>query len=261
MSFTILIVEDEELFSDQLEMLIDKLGYNHLASVNNAADALRIVAKSPPDLILMDVNIQGDYDGIELADLLHREQPLPIIFITSLHDDRTFARASRTGPLGFLLKPFNAIQLQRSIELTVKQLMATSVAPTSLAPAAAPITTVQNLEKDNWEKDFLFNGYFFVKNRNHLEKVAVANILYLQADGHYCQVHTALKKFLIHQSLTELGKRLPPEQFLATHRSYLVNVNQVSAVDLLDGLLTVGPKTVPVSKRNREVILKQFDWI
>lgn len=72
--------------------------------------------------ILTDVNIQEEYDGVELSELIQKIRTTPIIFITSLADDMTFNRIKRTQPNGFLLKPFNEILLQRSIELVVDQL-------------------------------------------------------------------------------------------------------------------------------------------
>jgi len=105
-----------------LEMLVDKLNHKHIGTVDNSQDALTLLEKSIPDLILMDVHIQGEYDGIELAGLIHQQHPIPIIFITSLKDDLTFSRASRSNPVNFLVKPFDKLQLQRSIQLGVKKL-------------------------------------------------------------------------------------------------------------------------------------------
>ncbi|MEL6988282.1 MAG: response regulator [Bacteroidota bacterium] len=124
MPIKVLIVEDEELYADQLEMLIDKLGYEHLSTVDNSKDALAAIDTVRPDLILMDVNIYGELNGIELSELIHRKFPIPIIFITSLQDDATFQQALATKPVDFLIKPFNKIQLQRSISVCVQKILA-----------------------------------------------------------------------------------------------------------------------------------------
>lgn len=255
MSFKILIVEDEELYADKLEMLVEKLDYEHLATVDNSKDALALLQKELPDLILMDVHIQGEHDGIELATLIQEKHLIPIIFITSMQDDLTFKRASRTNPLNFLVKPFNDLQLQRTIELTVKKLSQQDISKSDFSKK-------ENIAvNENWENDFLFQTHFFIKTRQRLEKVAVAEVLYLEADGHYCQVHTADKKYLVRTSMTELTKRLPNDLFLQTHRSFLVNMEKVESVDLQESLLILGKKQVPISKRNREIVLKKLDWI
>ncbi len=254
MPFKILIVEDEELYADQLEMLVDKLGYEHLATLDNSQDALNCLKKDRPDLILMDVHIRGEYDGIELASLIQKDFPIPIIFITSLQDDLTFSRASRTNPLNFLVKPFNQLQLQRTIELTVKKLSNISeTEPTSNS-------TIKK-EDEIWENDFFFKSHFFIKTRQRLEKVATNQVLFLEADGHYCQIHIKEKKFLVRISMLELSKRLPEDLFLQTHRSFMINMEKVDSVDLQDSVIIIGEKQVPLSKRNRAMVLEKLNWI
>ncbi len=252
MSFKILIVEDEELYADQLEMLVDKLGYQHLATLDNSQDVLDCLKKDLPDLILMDIHIRGEYDGIELAGLIQKDFLIPIIFITSLQDDLTFSRASRTNPLNFLVKPFNQLQLQRSIELTVKKLANTTT--TAEIPIAAT-------KEETWENDFFFNTHFFIKTRQRLEKVATNEVLFLEADGHYCQIHTEQKKYLVRIPMLELSKRLPKDSFLQTHRSFMINIGKVDSVDLQDSVIIIGEKQVPLSKRNRAVVLEKLNWI
>ena len=249
MPFKILIVEDQELYAEQLEMLIDKLDYEHMGTVNNSTDALSIVLSDLPDLILMDIHIEGSHDGIELANIIHKSHPIPIIFITSLQDDATFSRANQTNPISFLIKPFNDIQLQRIIEITIKNL------------AKQEETADHKTQKEEWENDFLFQEHFYIKTRQKLEKVAVDSVLFLASDGHHSWVHTEEKKFLVRLSMKELLKRLPTELFVQTHRSYVVNFKKVQSVDLEESTINVGNQQVPLSKRNREELLKKLNWI
>ena len=200
----------------------------------------------------MDIHIHGDHDGIELADMIQQNHSIPIIFITSVHDDLTFKRASRTNPVHFIVKPFNELQLQQTIELTVKKLNS-NTADTPTDPS--------NHTSYEWENDFLFQNYFYIKTRQRLEKVAVENVLYLEADGHYCQVHTGEKKFLVRIASKDLLKRLPLNLFIQTHRSFWVNIKKVDAVDLKESVINLGNKQAPLSKRNRELVLKKLNWI
>jgi len=257
MPFKILIVEDEELFADQLEMLVEKLGYEHLDTVDNSVDALISIKQTMPDLILMDVYINGEHDGIELASLIHASHSVPIIFITSLRDDLTFKRASRAQPLNFLVKPFDQLQLQRAIELTVRRLMKNAKQPPALSK---PVCTPE-ADTTEWTGDFLFQEHFFIKTRQQLEKVAVAEVLYLEADGHYCKVHTELRKFLVHQSLADLSARLPQNQFMSTHRSYFVNLSRITAINVQDNVIKLGTHEVPLSRRSKEAVLARLDWV
>ncbi len=246
MNVSVLIVEDEELYADKLEMLLDKCGYLHQATVDNSTAALVQIKQSPPDLILMDVNIEGEYDGIELADMIHKEIDIPILFITSLQDDMTFRRASRTNPVGFLEKPFTMTQMQRSIELVISK----------LDKSDKTITKSEETPNEVFSKD-----YFFIKNRNKLEKVRFSEIVYLEADGRYCQVFTEEKKYLLRMSLQRLRERLGVDKFVQTHRSFVVNLEKVSSVDLEDMVVHLGTFQVALSKRNREDFLRILEKI
>ena len=118
----ILIVEDEALYADQLEMLCEQLGYEVVGICDNAFSALDTFHRTQPDLSLLDINLDGEVDGIQLAGQISAKEPVPFIFISSLEDDATFQRAQATMPAAYMLKPFNNLQLQRSIELAVGRL-------------------------------------------------------------------------------------------------------------------------------------------
>lgn len=246
---SILIVEDEELYADKMEMQLDKLGYFHQATVDNSEDALQEIRRSLPDLILMDVNIQGDYDGIELADKIHQQVMIPIIFITSLKDDMTFRRAKRTNPLAFLTKPFDEIQLQRTMELVISQLDTSS-------KKTGP-------ELPNEELVEVFTAsHFFVKNRQKLEKVLFKDIIYIKADGRYTQIVTQGRKYLIRKSFQDIQQRLNPQQFSQSHRSYILNLKKVSSVDLSEMVVYLGADIqAPLSKRMKDDFLNQLETI
>ncbi|MBK6948903.1 MAG: response regulator [Haliscomenobacter sp.] len=243
---TLFIVEDEPLFAGRLEMLIEKLGYQMAGIADNSHDALHLIRENPPDLLLMDVHIQGEHDGIELAEIIRKDYSIPVIFITSLEDELTFKRASRSYPVQFLTKPVSDIQLQRSIELAVKNL------------AGRPPT---HTETEMWEKDVLFLDHLFIKVRHKLEKVAIQNILYVAADGRYAQIITQGKKYLVRIPLKELAAMLPADQFRPTHRSFVVNTRKIQTIDLQENLVQIQEHQIPLSKRQKEDFLKKLDWI
>jgi two-component system, NarL family, sensor histidine kinase UhpB len=113
----ILIVEDERALSQIVESYLKRLGYQVAGIVNNAAEALRMVAKARPDLALVDIEIQGGRDGIELAEQLRKQHDIPVIFLTGRADDETMERVRRSESFGYLLKPFHLSELKAGIEL------------------------------------------------------------------------------------------------------------------------------------------------
>lgn len=114
---TILIVEDEAAIAMELQSRLIDLGYRVLGPVASSEGALRLVQAQPPDMVLMDIRIQGSRDGIEVAAEIRAQHDLPIIFLTANADASTLQRAKLTEPVGFLTKPFREREVQAMIEM------------------------------------------------------------------------------------------------------------------------------------------------
>ncbi len=116
---TVLIVEDEAIVALDLSAQIQDLGHKVVGIADNAADAIRLAGMHRPDLILMDVVIKGDRDGIEAVRVIHAEQFIPVIFLTAFSDTQTVDRATQVGPHGYLNKPFQLRELRAAIQIAV----------------------------------------------------------------------------------------------------------------------------------------------
>jgi CheY-like chemotaxis protein len=117
----ILIVEDEVLVAQQIEEELQGFGYEVVSQVSYGEDVSREVDKYHPDLVLMDINLKGDMNGIEAAHLLRSSSEIPVIFLTAYGDHLMFERASQTDPYGFLTKPFRPQELYAAIALGINQ--------------------------------------------------------------------------------------------------------------------------------------------
>jgi signal transduction histidine kinase len=116
----ILIVEDEAILAADLGHILERMGHEVAATAATGEEALRLVAQSMPGLVLMDINIRGQLDGIETACRLREcSDPPPLIFLTSYSDAETVARASVAEPSGYLLKPFDEPLLAITIEMAL----------------------------------------------------------------------------------------------------------------------------------------------
>jgi len=113
----ILIVEDEAITSVLLEKTLKELGYEVVGSAFDGEEAINLVREKQPDIILMDIRIQGDMDGIETAKKIYTEYKIPIIYLTAHSDDETIKRAVESGPFGYLIKPFKERELYSNIEM------------------------------------------------------------------------------------------------------------------------------------------------
>ena len=113
MSKKVLIVEDEQLVAYLMETYVNSNGCSSvIGSVDNCEDALELVNKEHPDVILMDVRIEGNKDGIETAIEINQHHNIPIIYTSGNSDEKTTERAKKTNMIGFLVKPINKDELR-----------------------------------------------------------------------------------------------------------------------------------------------------
>lgn len=116
---TILIVEDEGIVAKDLQNRLKKFGYNVPVIASSGEEAITQAAEICPDLVLMDVRLKGNIDGIEAAKHIQNHFDIPIIYLTAYADDKTLERARLTEPFGYLLKPFKGKELYTTIEIAL----------------------------------------------------------------------------------------------------------------------------------------------
>jgi len=117
----IVIVEDESIVALEIESYIRELGFTVCCIVSNAKDCLEYLSEHTVDLILMDIYIKGDVDGISCAAELKKTKDIPIIYISAFSDDETLARAIETEPVSYLTKPFNRKELKFAMQIAMKK--------------------------------------------------------------------------------------------------------------------------------------------
>ncbi|WP_321538296.1 response regulator [Flavobacterium piscinae] len=115
----ILIVEDEMIIGANIALQLTNLGYDVLGVIPRAEEVLPKIHQTLPDILLLDIYLKGDLDGIELAHIIQKEFNIPIIYLTANADEAHFNRAKTTNPYAFISKPFKKLDLQHAIELTI----------------------------------------------------------------------------------------------------------------------------------------------
>ncbi len=244
---SILILEDEPLHAAKLEILLEEMDYHPLPPVDNVPEAQRLFLASQPDLLILDVRVRGEEDGVDFAEKVRFQDgsEVPIIFLTSMNDPETFGRAKGTSPKAYLVKPIDRFSLQHAIELALMNMYAEQEQQTTKALEGA-----------------LQNGRnLFIKDQKRLCKVSADDIQLVEVDGRYCKLFTADQRFMIRSSLSQLLEKLPTDLFLQTHRNYLVNVNAIQEIDLEDSQIITPLREVPISKNYRSLILKNLDYL
>ena len=116
---SILIVEDEPVVAKDIQLSLQRLGYRVPATATSGEEAIRKAGDTHPDLILMDIVLKGNMDGVETALQIQRRQDVPVIYLTAYADNHTLERAKVTSPAGYMLKPYQANELRTTIELAL----------------------------------------------------------------------------------------------------------------------------------------------
>ncbi len=232
-----LIVEDEALYAQQLEMMVDELGYEVAGISESAGPALTKYDKTSPDIALIDIHLEGEMNGLELGKWLNRfDKNIIIIFITSLQDEEYFEQAKEMAAFSFLIKPVKEETLKRTIELAI-----------------------QHRKKNEGKHKVTANEHLFIKDRSKHIKLYQKDILYVEADDKYCNIVLANNtKHLERTSLTNINKKLDPDLFAQTHRSYIVNLSKVEEIDPSDMTIKIAEQILPLGESFKRYFLKRI---
>jgi len=116
MTVSIMVVEDESLVALDISERLRSLGYEVPCMLSSGEDAIRHAGELKPALVLMDIGLKGDMDGIEAASEIRAQFDIPVVFLTAYQDDKTFKRAAAAKPYGYIYKPFNDKDLRGCVE-------------------------------------------------------------------------------------------------------------------------------------------------
>ena len=116
---SVMVVEDEGIVAKDIQHRLEGCGYSVPALASSAGEAIRMAEFSRPDIVLMDVVLQGDRDGIDAAEQIRERFDIPVVFLSAYADEKTLRRAKRSEPYGYLVKPFNEVELRTTIEIAL----------------------------------------------------------------------------------------------------------------------------------------------
>ena len=244
----IMVVEDDQVVRTNLEILLEQENHELIGVVDNAADALKLFNQDRPDLIISDININGDVDGIELIKLINEIEKVPVLFITSIDEKSVFEKAKSANPYAFITKPIQRDVLERSIELAFQN-----------AGQFAESNT--EAEDDEWNEDVMLKNCFFTKIGNKLKKINLEDIDYIEVEGKYCSVVVKTRRINVKISLKDFLQKLPEKQFLRISRNFVVNVDKIEDIDTFNYQLKLGDREIPISRTYKDDLIKRLNLI
>jgi len=116
----ILIVEDEAIVSMDLRYKLEAMGYSVAAEISSGEEAVEAASRLHPDVVLMDIGLSGEMDGIDAAVQIHGQLDVPVVYLTAYVDEATLERAKATEPSGYILKPFDDASLRAVVEMAMR---------------------------------------------------------------------------------------------------------------------------------------------
>lgn len=259
----ILIVEDEAILALDLRAQLQQEGYRVVGIAPSGERALSLFAEHRVDLVLCDISIKGEIDGIETARQLLDQRPVPLIYLTAFSDAATLERARQTTPASYLVKPVSLSQLRVAIELAISNI-AISQAKSSTQLSShevveVPVRPLSVADRDlNRDTLLQIDDYLFVKNNYQFVRVLLADVQYLEADSAYVTLITTSKKYALRLSLTQVLDRINYPRFVRLHRSYAVNIGWVEAFN--EHEVTVAGQPIPMGRSYRDEFINRFTF-
>ena len=127
----ILIVEDENIVALGIKKMLKNMGYRVPSIASTGEEAINKAEITFPDLILMDIMLKGEMDGIEAADQIHKKMDVPVIYLTAYSNDQIMQKTKPTKPYGYIIKPFEETKLRTTIEQALQNHVARGFSPQS----------------------------------------------------------------------------------------------------------------------------------
>lgn len=237
------MVEDELIIAEDIRIMLEELGYEVVGTAPDYNEAIDIMEHKNPDVVLIDIVLSGELDGIDLAQTVKSKYQLPLIFITSHSDKATVERAKQVRPDGYLLKPFEKQDLYTSIEIAVYNFV------------------YKNDQKEKYS-DIKENNYFlkdsiFIRKDYLLIKIRFDELKWIKSEGNYLELYCKDKNHLIRSSLKDFVHKLPEPQFLQIHKSYSVNIDFIDAIDRK--YIRIEENKIPIGRAFMEDVMKALD--
>jgi len=222
----ILIVDDEVLIAEDLKDLLSEFGCKQIEMAHSKNEALERIQEFKPFLILLDIRMQSELEGLELADLINEKHKTAFIFITAHSDATMIRKIVKAKPFAYITKPVKKSDLFATVNLFIE------------------------MQKEN------SSAVIHIKDGYDNIVIEQKSILYIQSEGNYINIFTDNKKIVSRQSLESILSLLPENEFARVHRSYIVNIKRV--VKFSKKEVQVGPYKVPVSRNNGDGLDSYF---
>jgi DNA-binding LytR/AlgR family response regulator len=255
----ILIVEDESIVALDLATALHKDGYEVVGIADHAEEATRLFNQHVVDIVLMDILLAGDKDGIDTVVDLMKIRQTPVIYLTASTDNATVERVKHTNPFSFLVKPYQISNVRIAVELALNSfaLQKARRQQDEVAPSNGLFAAMAGEADSAREPIRQMGDYLFIKYNYQYVKIPLADILFVKADRNHISLHTRERKFVLRLSLNHLFDRLLFDRMIRIHRSYAVNIDAIHS--FTEQTVVTGKGELPIGRNYKEEFLKRLD--
>ena len=223
------ITEDDPIINLDLYEILSEAGFLVVSRTHNVQSALKELKDTPPDVMVVDIRLADNQNGIDLVTSMRKKYPeLPVVFLTGSSDERIKRSAFDTSPSAFLNKPFNENNLILAIELAADR-------------------GIKNFSIENNHKDFVL-----IKSGKKIEKLSVSSIQYIKAEGSYSKIFTRDDCFIQSGNLLHFENILKG-RCIRIHKSYLVNKNKIDSIST--NTVYVNNTDIPIGRRFKDELI------
>lgn len=245
----VLVVEDEAIVSKDIQHSLKKLGYNVVGAASTGEKAIEMAGNLSPDIVLMDIMLKGKLTGIDAAEEIRMKHNLPVIYLTAYADEATLSKAKVTEPYGYIIKPFKEIDIHTSIEMAIYK-----------------HTKASEIKK---ERDFLYSivdskdtkDFIFVKSNSRLVKLKTSDIYFVEALKDYVVINALNQRYTIHSTMKDIARKLPQDDFIRVHRSFIVRLDKIAAIEQPNLILENDKKVIPIGGSYKDDLSKRINLV
>lgn len=248
----VLIVEDESIVARDIQNILQKNNYEVIGIANNADTAMNTIAQNTPDIILMDIMIKGNINGIELSQKIKEEYDIPIIFLTAYSDVPTIEKAKFIEPYAYITKPFKNSDILSSIEIAL-------------------FRHKKDLERKK-EKELLYSiienkekepstNILFVKSNRQIIKIKFEDILVVEALKDYVTFYTTHGRYIVHATMKLIEEKLGHKEFIRAHRSYIVRIDKIKSIENQELILENFSKSIPIGGNYKDEVYQKLNLL
>lgn len=246
----ILIVEDNVIIADDMQSMLEEIGYEIVDNVIVYEQAVEVLKSQQVDLVLIDIILASDKTGIDLGKHIRENYDIPFIFVTSNSDRATVENAKTVKPNGYLVKPFEQQDLYTSIEIALSNFIYGK-------QSGSKANNTDEVNEDVPMSNSILKDSIFVKKQHLYYRIQFGDIQFIKADNVYLEVNTVDKKFLVRSPLKDYLEKLPQNKFYRAHKSYIVNVDHIDAINSKD--IMINNTLIPISKDFKEFIISAMN--